>query len=170
MRCAYPGYDPAWRSAPKPAMSYDVFIELPKALRKKPKRGEYPPEALARLEQIVASLQRIDPEIVIERDDALVEGSSQVLGQVVADPNRISLRYSSAFGYHGMLQAMQRALGELEPLGFEGHDPQIGARIHYFAERAAFMRQFRSQILARTMSSRSGSKGASRPPGSGGAS
>jgi len=26
-----------------------------------------------------------------------------VLGQVIADPNRLSLRFTSAFGYHGML-------------------------------------------------------------------
>ncbi len=128
-------------------MSYDVFMEIPKALRSRPKRGEYPPDALERLDQIVAALRRIDPQIELARDDALVEGRSGVLGDVVADPNRVSLRYTSAFGYHGMLQAMQRALGELEPLGFEGQDPQVGGRIRHFAERAPFLRQFRSQIL-----------------------
>lgn len=128
-------------------MSYDFFIELPKPLRNRPKRGEWPSEALERLEQIAAALRRIDPEIVIERDEALIAGASGVLGQVIADPNRLSLRYTSAFGYHGMLMAMQRALGELEPLGFEGSDPQVGGRIRHFADRAAFLRQFRSQIL-----------------------
>jgi len=42
---------------------------------------------------------------------------------------------------------MQRALAELELLGFEGNDPQIGGRVRYFAERAPFMCQFRSQFL-----------------------
>jgi len=128
-------------------MSYDVFIELPKPLRNKPKRGEYPPAALERLEQISAALHRIDPTIEIEREDALLSGSSKVLGVFVADPNRLSLRYTSARGYHAVLMGMQRALAELEPLGFEGYDPQIGARIHHFAERADFLRQFRSQFM-----------------------
>lgn len=128
-------------------MSYDVFIELPKAQRSKPRRGEYPPAALALLEQTVAALRRIDPDIEIERDDALVEGRSGILGTLIADPNRVSLRYTSAFGYHAVLMAMQRALAELEPLGFEGYDPQVGAVIRHFPARADFLRQFRSQIL-----------------------
>ncbi len=48
-------------------MSYDVFLELPKPLRQKPKRGAYPLAALERLEQIVQALQRINPAIELKR-------------------------------------------------------------------------------------------------------
>lgn len=128
-------------------MAYDVFIELPKARRSRARRGEYPPEALQRLEQVMAALQRIDPQLELHRDDALVEGHGPVLGGLSADPNRVSLRYTSAAGYHAMLIAMQQALAELEPLGFEGYDPQIGAVIRHHPGRADFLRQFRSQFL-----------------------
>lgn len=128
-------------------MSYDVYLEVPAAQRIKPRHGEYPAAAFERLARIEACLRRLDPAIGIERDDGVLEADSAVLGSLIADPNRITLRFSASSGYSALLNAFHDALAACEPLGFEGFDPQVGGRIRHHADGPTFLRQFRSQIL-----------------------
>lgn len=128
-------------------MSYDLHLEVPPAERIRPRRGEYPAAAIERLARIEACLRGLDPAIAIERDEGVLEADSAVLGSLIADPNRITLRLGTACGYSALLNAFHDALAAFEPLGFEGFDPQVGGRIRHHADGPTFLRQFRSQVL-----------------------
>ncbi|MGQ0799646.1 MAG: hypothetical protein ACT4NL_06000 [Pseudomarimonas sp.] len=65
----------------------------------------------------------------------------------MADPNRISLRYTSAWDYLTLLRHFQRALEVFTPLGFVGRDSQVGGRIEFRSAWADFLRQFRTQFV-----------------------
>lgn len=128
-------------------MAYQFYIEVTKAERLKPRRGEYPPQALERLQRIADALRQADPSLVLDTDEGLLEGEGERLGAVLIDPNRVTLQWTSRSSYSALLDAAHDALAVLEPLGLAGYDPQVGDLIRYHAAGPDFLRQFRSQIL-----------------------
>lgn len=128
-------------------MTYDFMLRVPAAARTRRKRGGISDAERQRIERARELLRAFEPDIAFsDDDDAMFTAISASLGEVYVERDRISLGFSLGAGTRYVYSAIHGLLACFEGEPYEAVDPQLGAPVHYVADFAEFMQQYRGDF------------------------
>ena len=127
-------------------MSYDFWLELPKAQHGPKRKGGLSAEQSLRLQRAREILLAHEPAVTFDDDETMFTANSAELGDVFVEPNRITLAFSLGADAFRIYSAIHGLMQRFHDEGYVAVDPQLGADVLHAESFPEFMRQYRSQF------------------------
>ncbi len=127
-------------------MSYDFWLEVPKAKRRQKKKDGLSPEKIDRPQRARQILQSFEPDIEFRTTSKGFVASSADLGNVIVEAYRIRLAFSMSTQPFALYKAIHGLLRRFQSEDYAAVDPQVDRDIQYREPFYEFMLQYRHQF------------------------